>query len=242
MEKVDLLPCAILIPSLGRPHRLRDAAKNIRLNSDLDHDILWCVNGLRSKEVLDDLGERYIDDSDSDDLRYVTRMAKLMAWAVAESFKTVFFGSDDVVHHAAWLSTALDVMLRERKACVVVNDMRNPNGTQAIVRTDYLPFLTFDNAKVPFHLGYRHNYADTEQQITADKYGQHTRAMESRVEHLHPIYQNNASRPWDDTYRDAQKHWNEDASRFNRRIEGLMSEPDEVVAKKRKAIARLWDG
>ena len=242
MEKVDLLPCAILIPSLGRPHRLKDSAENIRLNTDLDHDILWCVNGLRSKGILDGLGERYIDDTDDGDHRYVTRMNKLMTWAISEGFKTVFFGSDDVIHHDGWLSSALDVMVEEQKACVVVNDLRNPNGTQAVVRTDYLPFLTFDNAKVPFHPGYQHNYADTEQQITANKYGQHTRALSSRVEHLHPIYQNSTSRPWDDTYRGAMAHWHEDAARFNRRIEVLMAEADDVVAKKKEAIARLWDG
>lgn len=212
------LPCAILLPSLGRPHRLEGAATNIHLNTDLDHEILWCVGGLLSKQILDGLEERYLDDTDNEDKRYVTRMNKLVVWARAEGFKSVFFGSDDVVHHDGWLNEALAVMEKERRAYVVVDDMRNPNGTQAVMHMDYLPFACFDDEKAAFHAGYHHNYADTEQQVTAQKNQQWARAMDSKVEHLHPIYQTQTSRPWDDTYRNAFTHWEQDSKVFHDRM------------------------
>jgi hypothetical protein len=62
------------------------------------------------------------------------------------------------------------------------------------------------------------------------------------VEHLHPIYQDKTSRPWDDTYRNAKVHWAEDARLFGERVESLQSEVDPVVEKKMEEIAGLWDG
>jgi hypothetical protein len=238
----DFLPCVILLPSLGRPHRLDASATNIHHNTDLDHSILWCVGGIQSKAVLDGLGEVYIDDTDDPDKRYVTRMNKLIHHPVVRNARTVFFGSDDVVHHDGWLREALTQMEAQRKAVVVVNDMHNPNGTQAIVRTDYFPLLCFDDPTVAFHPGYDHNYADTEQFATAMRYGQHGRAMESVVEHLHPIFQTNTSRPWDDTYRNAFKHWQEDSVIFHERMQALDREDEAIVTSKKEAIARLWPG
>lgn len=238
----DFLPCVILLPSLGRPHRLEEAAQNIHLNTDLDHSILWCVGGIASKEVLDEMGEVYVDDTEDPDKRYVTRMNKLIHHEVVQKARTVFFGSDDVLHHDGWLRYGLIQMQAMQKAVVVVNDLHNPNGTQAIVRTDYLPLLCFDDPMAAFHHGYDHNYADTEQFTTAQKYQQFTRSMDSIVEHLHPIFQTNTSRPWDDTYKNAFKHWQEDSVRFWERMKALDEETPDIVSRKQEAIARLWAG
>jgi hypothetical protein len=131
-------------------------------------------------------------------------------------------------------------METQERAVIVVNDLRNPNGTQAVIRLDYQPFLVFDDEDAAFHPGYHHNFADTEMFITAAKYEQLGRAMESRVEHLHPIYQNDASRPWDDTYRNAFTHWEQDGKLFNDRIATLRSEPLDIHEHKIDAIEFLW--
>jgi hypothetical protein len=235
------LPCAVLLPSLGRPHRLEGAASNIHLNTDLDHEILWCVGGIHSRQILDGLGERYLDDTDDEDKRYVTRMNKLIVWAKEEGFKSAFFGSDDVIHHDGWLTEALTRMEALEKSVIVVNDLRNPNGTQAVVRLDYQPFLVFDDEDAAFHPGYHHNFADTEMFLTAAKYKQLGRAMESRVEHLHPIYQNQTSRPWDDTYRNAFTHWEADGKLFHERVAALEAEDMSLTTHKVSAIEFLWD-
>jgi hypothetical protein len=236
----DFLPCAILLPSLGRPQRLADTAKNIHTNTDVDHRIFWCVDGLSSKQNLDAIGEKYIDDSDTDDHRYVTRMNRLCRELPAE-FRTVFFGSDDVVHHSFWLERAITVMEEQQKACDVVNDGRNPNGTQALMLRDYLPFAVFDDPEVAFHPGYQHNFADTEMFATAMKYGQYARAPESVVEHLHPIFGARNARPWDATYTNAQAQWNIDSQRFHDRMEALKNESEGDVGAKYLAISELWE-
>lgn len=203
----DLLPCAILVPSLNRPHRLRDLVANIHATTPEEHFILFCVSDDDSKLILDELEEWYIDDSDVEDRRYVTRMNKLVRWL--DDAKTIFFGSDDVVHHQGWLREALAVM-GEGPSVVVVNDMHNPAGTQAVVRRSYLERAVFDAPGLAFHPGYGHNFADNEMFFTAAQQGELARAQRSLVEHLHPIYQGPRTAPWDSTYENALKGWDKD--------------------------------
>jgi len=206
----DLLPCAILVPSLNRPQNLKRLVEGIHSATPEMHFINFCVSDDESKAALDDLDEFYLDDSDFEDRRYVTRMNKLVG--ELDDAKTVFFGSDDVLHHDGWLRAALTVMERENKAVVVVNDMHNANGTQAVVRRDYLPHAVFDDPREAFHNGYLHNFADNEMFLTAQVQGEFTRAMDSFVEHLHPLFGSNNKLGWDDTYNNAQKGWEQDSA------------------------------
>lgn len=213
---------AILIPSLGRPQYVRRVYGNIEANTPEPHDQFWCVSGDEYGDILDELslghglGLYAVRDDADPDKRYVTRMNKLAA--TVRDYDYVFFGSDDVVHHPGWLKEALTVMDEAENAqVVVVNDLRNPNGTQAVVRTSYFPRAVFDDPTVVFHPGYLHNFADTEMFITAAAQQVIYRAPMSQVEHLHPLQQGHSQRPWDDTYANAQAGWNEDAARFNAR-------------------------
>lgn len=210
----EFLPCAILVPSLNRGQRLEFVAKNIHEATPEDHRILFCVGDPASKEVLDRIGEWYLDDTDDPDKRYVTRMNKLIQH-IGDA-QTVFFGSDDVIHHPDWLSNALKVM-EQGASVVVVNDLRNQNGTQALVRASYLKSAVFDNPKQAFHDGYGHNYADNEMFFTAYMQNQYARAMDAYVEHLHPVFGHPKAIEWDDTYTNATKSWEEDQRRFEDR-------------------------
>jgi hypothetical protein len=211
----DLVPTAVLIPSLGRSHRLRTVVQNIRETTPEPHKMMFCVGDPESKAILDELGEWYFDDTDDADKRYVTRMNKLVRGL--RGAKTVFFGSDDVLHHSGWLSAALRVMV-DGASVVVVNDMRNRNGTQALVRFDYLTKAVFDDASVAFHPGYLHNFADSEMFYTAHRHGAYARAYDSYVEHLHPIFQEGSPLEWDKTYTDAMKGWEHDEQLFEARM------------------------
>jgi len=217
----DLLPTAILVPSLNRPHRLRDAVANIHENTPEEHFILFCVSDDESKTILDELDEWYLDDSDCEDHRYVTRMNKLIAYL--DDAKTVFFGSDDVIHHQGWLTKALLVM-DQGPSVVVVNDTCNPNGTQAVVRREYLERAVFDAPGLAFHPGYRHNFADTEMFFTASRQGEYARALDSVVEHLHPHFGKPRRLGWDETYANAQKGWDEDVKLWEQRA-AMIREP-----------------
>lgn len=210
-----LLPCAILVPSLNRPQNLRRAVANIHENTPEQHFILFMVSDPESMAILDELEEWYIDDSDVEDHRYVTRMNKLISYI--DDAKTVFFGSDDVLHRPGWLSQALAVM-DGGPSVVVVNDLRNPNGTQAVVRRDYIPTAVFDAPGLAFHPGYLHNFADSEMFLTAQRRGTYARAMNSIVEHLHPVFGSQNADPWDATYTNAQQGWDADLLHFQQRM------------------------
>lgn len=214
---------AILLPSLDRPQNLLRATANIHDNTDGTHCILFCVSDPESKRILDSLGEWYLDDSDVADHRYVTRMNKLIE-VLPDDVDTMFFGSDDVIHHERWLSRALKVLARS--PLVVVNDLRNQSGTQALIRREYLEHAVYDEPGLAFHPGYRHNFADTEQFFVANHRGQYARAMDSHVEHLHPLFGAPGSMPWDATYRQAQVGWDQDARRYEQRIEAFLKQEE----------------
>ncbi len=219
-----LLPCAVLLPSLGRPHRLEEVVRNIRRTTPEDHMILACVGDPESLEILTGLGVYAFDDTADEDKRYVTRMNKLVKVAAAFNAKTVFFGSDDVIHHHGWLSNALEVMVGgDGVSVVVVNDLHNPQGTQALVDADYLDHTVFDDPSVAFHPGYMHQFADTEMFLTAAINGECARAMTSIVEHLHPTWGAPNSLPNDDTYKKAQSWqvWRHDAALWEERLHAI---------------------
>ena len=204
---------AVLIPSLNRPQRLHDLVANLRETTEAER--MFCVSDEQSKLVLSEMGEWVLDDSDCDDQRYVTRMNKLVAM-LPDDIEAVFFGSDDVIYRENWLPNAMRHL--RGFACVVVNDLRNQNGTQALMRRDYLEHAVFDAPGLAFHPGYLHNYADTEQFATAHKNGEYARAMDAIVEHLHPLFGGEHAAPWDATYRIAMMGWDHDTQLFNQRM------------------------
>lgn len=218
-----MIKTAILIPSLNRAHRLIDAWDNIREHTRPEHRVIFCVGDPESIEILDWLGADFIDDSDCGDKRYVTRMNKLIDKLDDED--TIFFDSDDVYHHHGWLENALEVMTnKDKPSVVVVNDMRNQNGTQALVKREYLDRAVFDAPGLAFHPGYRHQFADTEQFATAAAQGEYARAMASCVEHLHPLFKQPNSLPDDETYRQAQawQTWLHDTELWKKRSAAIM--------------------
>lgn len=215
---MNLHPTAILIPSLNRPQRLRTTVENIHAMTPEQHFLLFAVSDPESKEILDELGEWYIDDSLADDHRYVTRMNELIGYL--DDAETMFFGSDDVVHHAGWLSWALSAMTPDKRV-VVVNDMHNMAGTQAVVHRSYLQNAVFDAPGLAFHPGYRHNFADNEMFFTARCQGEFVRSRESIVEHLHPIHRSINSIEWDPTYQSALAGWDEDEKLWRMRREQI---------------------
>lgn len=234
---------AILVPSLGRAEYAEQAIKNIENATPEPHIQMWCVTGDDYASALRGYGFEqvyeggllpqgtllYFDDSsnnEDEDYRYVTRMNKLARSVVGLGCDTVFFGSDDVIHHGGWLRDALSVMDESGKAVVVVNDLHNAAGTQAVVRTDYLPKAVFDDPSRAFHPGYRHNFADNEMFFTAMMRDEFTRSLTSHVEHLHPFFRAPNARPWDTTYAVATDGWEQDSELWHSRrdqIEAALS-------------------
>jgi glycosyltransferase involved in cell wall biosynthesis len=208
------------VPSLNRPQNLKALVENIHETTPEEHFIVFCVSDAESMDILDELEEWYLDDSPDEDQRYVTRMNKLIEHL--EDAVTVFFGSDDVIHHQGWLSKALAVM-NTGPSVVVVNDLHNVNGTQAVVKREYLSRAVIDQPGLAFHSGYIHNFADNEMFLTAARQGECARAMDSVVEHLHPVFGSDNALPWDTTYTNVQHGWGHDEELWKRRRELIQS-------------------
>jgi hypothetical protein len=134
--------------------------------------------------------------------------------------ETVFFGSDDVVHRPGWWESAR-VNLSSQMHLTVVNDLRNANGTQALVMREHLEHAVFDAPGDAFHGGYLHNFADNEQFFTAYMLNEYSRSLDSVVEHLHPLFNQPNSLPWDSTYSNAQRGWDHDQALFERRARAI---------------------
>lgn len=209
---------AILVPSLNRPQFIRRITDNIHEATPEPHTILFCVSDQASMDILDELGEWYLDDSDVEDRRYVTRMNKLINYL--DDATTLFFGSDDVIHHEHWLRNALRLM-ETGPSCVVMNDMHNSAGTQALIRREYLERAVYDAPGLAFHPDYLHNFADNEMFWTASLHGELAQAQDAIVEHLHPLFNAENSVPWDETYRNAMAGWAADEQRWKFRYDAI---------------------
>ncbi len=216
----------VIIPSLNRPQYIKDTVENLR-GVTKDFEILYCVSDQTSAEKLIWLGVPFIYDCHCGGItcdcntRYVTRMNKLGRLVDTEF---LFTGSDDVLFHIGWLDELLRVA-SEGYDFVVPDDMLNPVGTQALIRTSYMrdPGAVIDAPGLLFHPGYWHNGADVEQFATAQYHGVFSRAMDSKVQHLHALSTN---RPMDDTY-----------ERFAYDVTG--NEQDHILLHSRK---HLWKG
>lgn len=191
MEQVT----AIFIPSLNRPHKLKPLIDNIRETTTQPYKMYFMVSDDESKRILEEEGETYFSDPDPNDTRYVTRMNFLYRHTTEP---WMMMDSDDVVHHPGWLEAALKP-IGEGYHVVVVNDLFNPQGTQALITRKYVETQSgcVDIPDVLFYPGYQHQYADTEQFAVAQRRGVFARALDSIVEHHH--FANNKS-PMDETY------------------------------------------
>ena len=227
---------AILVPSLGRPHRVETVVHNIDRSTPQDHLQIWCAHGQEYRETFLDLGftelleagtipgeeehRLFLDDSvnnPDEDYRYVTRNNMLARAAKFLGANAIFFGQDDVLFAPGWLPEAQSVMEYEGKEVVLVNDLHNPGGTAALMLTSYMDKAVFDSPGDVFYSKYRHNFANNEQHFTALMRNAIARAERSVVEHLNPIFHGEKYMKVDDTYRLSAYGWEHDQKLWQQR-------------------------
>jgi hypothetical protein len=187
---------AIFIPSLNRPHFIRETIANIHATTKIPHKIYYMISDEKSKEILEELGETYFWDAGGD-TRYNTRMNYMFNHTKEP---LIFTGSDDVLFHDGWIFEAMRPMCEQGYQVVIVNDLFNPRGTEALITRNYINKYSgcVDTPNVLFYPGYYHIYADTEQFETAKYRGVCIKTEDSIVEHLHYTAR---KRQADDTYR-----------------------------------------
>jgi hypothetical protein len=203
---------AILIPVLGRPHRIAPLIANIDAVTLEPHHTLFAASDEPTIHELELVGAEYLkDDGDT----YPHRINAL--YGLTDD-PYIFTCADDVVFHAGWLAPALE-MARAIDGVVMVNDLHNPAGTMALISRSYIEaYGGTENPGEIFHPGYRHNWCDTELIWLARRRRRCAFCHASVVEHLHPAA---GKAPMDETYAKGMSSFREDMALFNARMRRL---------------------
>lgn len=193
---------AILIPVLGRPHRIRPTIESVAAATPSPHRLLFLASP-------DD--ETTISALEANGADYLVVAAGRGSWAckINDGYRAttepwIFTGADDLAFHSDWFARAL-TWADEKTAVIGTNDIANPrvmtgqHSTHSLFQRSYVDeWGTVDETGLVVHEGYAHEYADDEAVATAMARGVYVHAFDSIVEHLHPMV---GKAPDDATYR-----------------------------------------
>jgi glycosyltransferase involved in cell wall biosynthesis len=193
---------AILVPVLGRPHRVKQLLESIEAATPEPHRVLFIADAGDDDELaaLDDAGaERLVLEPP------VNWAQKINAGYGATSEPLLFIAADDLAFHPEWFARARSYF-RDGIEIVGTNDICNPrvmtgqHATHMLIRRSYIEEQSgvADEPGKVVHEGYPHEYADDELIQTAMGRGVYAHAFDSIVEHLHPLVD---KAPDDETYR-----------------------------------------
>lgn len=181
----------ILVPMLGRPHRVRPlldsiqeatpAASVLFLLSQTDTTVRRTVEATGQPSHI----VPYLSVGD-----YAMKINRGIA---ATDHPLIFTGADDLRFWPGWLQAALDA-LAPGIGVVGTNDLGNPrvmagdHATHFLVTREYAQRGTVDqpNSGMLMHPEYPHEFVDDELVGTAKKRGAWAMALDAHVEHLHP--------------------------------------------------------
>lgn len=207
----------VIIPTLGRPGKLRPLAENIRAATRAESRVLFVT------ETGDDAPGAEAAALHAEGLALAAVNWRKRNWAGALNsgyiaagglgipFTHVLPGADDLRFADGWDVPALAALAADPVLRVTgTNDLHNPSVLAGQEATAYL----IDRRYVDETGGvadqppgivqceeYRHNYTDTEFTATARARGVWVPCLESVVEHRHPAW---GMAEWDDGYRMSQ--------------------------------------
>ena len=193
----------IIIPTLGRPHKLQHVVDNVRLNTIREHIVVFAVEE-------DDLDSQQAGAAAGGVVVINTR-SRSYAGAVNTAYHNtssewLFCGDDSLDFRYGWDETALSRYGDGRHGVIGINDLNNPysmagtNSTIHLVHRKYLDEHggVIDGGPGSFlYEGYNHYYVDTEFTDTAIMRGTFVPCLDSHVHHLH--WASNSSVPFDET-------------------------------------------
>lgn len=214
---------AIVIPVLGRPEQVKRVAVSIRLNTTVDHTILFvCSSSDRD-------GYRAACESRADVLCRPEEpgpgdFAKKINLGFENTWDPfVFLGATDLDFKPGWDVAALRVAEETGAGVVGTDDMGNPlvrrgrHATHPLVRRSYIEEFggTFDEEPgIVYAECYDHQLVDNELVFVAQERQQWAFARDSQVEHLHFLWRKSEK---DATYEKAMARGQEDISLFGKR-------------------------
>lgn len=182
--------CAVIVPVLHRPQNVAPLIESLRASTGLATPYFVVQDGdkVMADTVLANGG------------RVITKTGSFAAkanYAVTQTDEPwLLFVGDDVHFHSGWLNAALDIANRYDKSVIATNDCHNPfvtrgeHATHPLMERRYIEELgaSFDGPGTVAHEGYGHMFIDNEWTYLAKIRQQFAAALGSRVEHLHPFY------------------------------------------------------
>ncbi|WP_154677088.1 hypothetical protein [Parafrankia discariae] len=182
----------ILVPMLGRPHRVAPLLMSIGTTVP-DAEVLWLVTP-RDHTVVAEIGRvggraLAVRHDRGDYAR------KINTGYRATDRPLLFLGASDLLFRPGWYQAAR-AQLAAGIGVVGTNDLGSPrvlageHATHSLVARAYAdqPGATADQAGEVLHEGYWHEYCDDELVQVARARGAWAFAENSHVEHLHPDY------------------------------------------------------
>jgi glycosyltransferase involved in cell wall biosynthesis len=193
-------PVAILVPVLGRPHRVRPLLDSIAASTTRPHTVVFVCDSHDSDEIA------AISAAERPGVRMLVvdgnYARKINAAVRATTEPLVFTAADDLHFHPRWLERAAALM-SDTVGVVGTNDlcsrrvMAGEHSTHTLVARWYCELGTIDGPGKLLHEAYPHEFCDDELVATAMHRGAYAHAHDSIVEHLHP---DAGKAPVDDLY------------------------------------------
>lgn len=217
----------MLVPVLGRPHRVAPLVASLREATPERHRVLFLADRGDHEQIAAVQVEQERRGSTVGLLVIGSRTpgarptyaAKINAGVAASTEQHIFTGADDLAFRPGWYAEALAHM-RPPVQVVGVNDLgtrrvrEGRHATSFLVNRSYVAIGTIDHPGRLMHEGYEHNFCDDELAATARARGVLAFATGSVVEHLHPHF---GKAEDDDTYRLGRSGFARDRATFNAR-------------------------
>lgn len=213
MSRLDLV---VIIPMLGRPHRVRPVLRSIQ--DSCDARVIFGVTRTDHlvRTELDQINAEYETFDPREVGDYAHKINTLAALTVEP---LIFTGADDLHFHPGWLDAA-KAQLAEGIGVVGTNDLGNPavlkgvHSTHSLVTRDYLAQGLIDGKAGVYSEAYWHEFCDNEMVEVAMKRKAWAFAFDSIVEHLHPAHGKAES---DATYQQIDRRTKQGAAMFYER-------------------------
>jgi len=204
---------AVLVPVLGRPHRVPIVLASVRAATP-EADVLFVCDpdDTTTQDAVALAGARMISPGGN-------YAHKINTAVRATTAPLLFLAADDLDFHPGWFERAA-ARLNAQVHVVGVNDMcsrRVQSGTHAthfLVTREYALRPTIDGQQGPLCELYDHSFVDDELVATARYRRTIEFATDAIVQHLHP---DNGLAAWDATYEKGRARMREDRKLFRAR-------------------------
>ena len=193
-------PTAVLVPVMGRPQNADKFMRSLKASSaQAKAYAIANVNDQPTIDAWQKAGAKVIVTT------YTTFAEKVNFGYYSTDEPWLLLVGDDVHFHPGWLEAAQSAGAAGASV-IGTNDLRNPRVRKGshtchpLIRRSYIKEqgASWDGPGLIAHEGYGHWYVDDEIVVAAKQRDVWTMALDSVVEHLHPLFGN---APEDETYK-----------------------------------------